>query len=115
MSNSLERLEQALKDLIEAYSDVEEEIDDKFGDDEEKFSIAMIESMEGAIENAVEEQGYSTSAFAALVGTLSEGLESLDPSAFEEEDDYDYSISGINDIGDDIDEDIDEDDDTDLS
>lgn len=114
MSSPIAKLDQALKDLIEAFVELEEELDDKFGDDEEKYSIAVVESLEGAIENAIEDQDSSTNAFATIVSALSEALESLDPSAFDDEDgddgDYTYSMNDVDIDLDDDDDDIDLDD-----
>ena len=114
MSNPHERLDNALKDLIEAYTEIEAVLEEKHGDDEDNFSHAIIEMLEGAIEAATEEQGLSTQALAAIFSNLNEALEQLDPSAFEDDEsggDYmmselDGDIGGYNmddDMGDDMD------------
>lgn len=115
MADSFTKLDQALKDLIEAYSALEEEFDEKYGEDEDAFSSAMIEALETSIENAIDEQDSSTSVFATVLSSLSEALEQLDPAAFEEseeeeEEDEDYDLDDVD--YDDLDEEgeIDEDD-----
>ena len=85
MSNSYAKLDQALKDLLEAYTELEEENESKFGDDEDSYSHAMIEALETSIESALEEHDVSTTVFAAVLSNLTEALEQLDPSAFDEE------------------------------
>lgn len=84
MASSYSKLDQALKDLIEAYTAMEEEFDEKYGDDEEAFSSAVIEALETSVESAIDDQDSSTSFFANLLSSLSEALEQLDPAAFEE-------------------------------
>jgi len=105
MADSIKKLDQAIKNLIEAYSKVEEEFDEKYADDPETFETQLLETIESSIESAIDEQGSTTAIFASILSSFSEALEQLDPSAFEEvEDDDDYEI-------DDVDyEDLDEDD-----
>jgi len=119
MADSFAKLDQALKDLIEAYTQLEEEYEEKFSDDDEAFSSAMIEALETSIENAIDEQDSSTSLFANMLSSLSEALEQLDPAAFEDEtegeapeeeegydaDDVDYEDIDENDLDDEDDED----------
>jgi len=85
MANSYAKLDSALKDLVEAFSEVEEELSAKHGEDEEALSHAVIEALETAVEGALEEHDYSSSSFAGLLSLLTEALEQLDPAAFEEE------------------------------
>lgn len=107
MADSFTKLDQALKDLIEAYTELESELDGKYGEDEEAYAAAIIEALETSIESAVDEQDSSTSVFANLLSSLSEALEQLDPAAFEEEraeeGDEDYDIDDVD--YDDLDED----------
>jgi ribonuclease E len=121
MANSFSKLHQALRDLIEAYTELEEELDEKCSDDDEAFSNEMIEALETSIESAIEEQDSSTAFFATMLASLSEGLKQVDPSAFDEEegeeadDDAEYDIDeeseyDIDDEEMDLDEDEDEDD-----
>lgn len=107
MSNAYVRLDQALRDLIEAYTEIEAELEDKFGGDEDSFSHAVIEALEAAIEGAIEEQDISTVSLAGVFANLTEALEQLDPSAFDDDED-DYLVSDIDTDMSDID--IDDDD-----
>lgn len=115
MSNAITRFDQALVELIDSFMNLESEMDSKFGDDPETYEQAVLEAVETSIESAIEEQDSSTSFFANLLSCLSEGLETVDPSAFESEDDEASNLrsSDIDDDDDDID-DIDDDDDDDL-
>ena len=97
MSEAAERLHKALSNLIESYTEIESELEEKFTDDEDSFSHAIIETLEGGIEAATEERGISTQALAAVFSNLNEALEQLDPSAFDEadSDDEDYLMSEL--------------------
>lgn len=117
MANSYTKLDQALKDLVEAFSGVEEELTEKHGEDEEALAHAVLEAVETSVEGALEEHDYSSSSFASLLSVLTEALEQLDPAAFEEEGaeydmsevEYDIDDSDIDDA--DLDDvDLDEDD-----
>lgn len=111
MANSYTKLDQALKDLVEAYTALEEELDEKFGEDEEAYSSALVEALETSVESAIDDQDSSTSAFATMLSNLTESVELLDPSAFEgesEEEDEDVDIEDVD--YDELDEDEDEDD-----
>ena len=44
------KLDQALRDLIEAFTELEEELDEKYGDDEDTYSTAVIEGLENYAE-----------------------------------------------------------------
>ena len=92
MSNAAEKIDIALKELLEAFSELEQDLDEKHGDDEDAYQSLLAETFESSIETAVEESGTSTTLVATLVSSLSEGLEALDPSVFEDDSD-DYSIS----------------------
>lgn len=108
MSGATPKLEQSLRDLLEAFVLLEEEVEEKFGDDELSYAAALIETLEPAIESAVEDVDVSTSSMAALIDALSEALESLDPTAFENEDEENLDFK-INEDDIDLDEDLDED------
>ncbi len=96
MPNSFAKLDEALSDLIEAFSDLEVELDEKFGDDEDAYSGALIETLETSIENALDEQDTSTTTVATLLSVLTEALEELDPSAFDEiEQESDYNLDDV--------------------
>jgi hypothetical protein len=120
MGDAYTKLDQALKDLIEAYTEIESELDDKHGDDEESFSTAIIEVLETAVESAIDEQDSDTRSIATILSNLSEALEQLDPSAFDaeetedadedEEEDEDYDIDDDDEDLEELDEEEDEDD-----
>ncbi|MBP9838255.1 MAG: hypothetical protein KBC84_06035 [Proteobacteria bacterium] len=113
MVNSYSKLDQALKDLIEAYAEMEEELEAKHKDDDEALSHSMLEAVETSIEAALEEHDYSSSAFAGLLSILTEGLEQIDPAAFEDADEDDFEVD--EDLeSEDLDEDLDDDDDLEL-
>ena len=109
------KLDQALIDLIEAYTELEAELDKKFADDEESYAAALIETIETSVEAAIEDQDASTGSFASLLSSMTEALEQLDPSAFEggEEEDDDDEYEADDDDVDLDDDDLDEDDDDD--
>lgn len=90
MPKSFSKLDEALKDLIEAYIEVEETLEEKHKDDDEALSRSLLEAVETSIESAMEEHDYSSSAFANILSVLTESLEQLDPSAFEDNDDEEY-------------------------
>lgn len=87
MSNSVSKIDQALSDLVEAFSELEAEFSEKYADDEEALEHALAEVLETSIDSALEEHDCTPGFFATLINILSEGLEQLDPSAFGEEDD----------------------------
>lgn len=102
MVSLYKKLDDALKDLVEAYIELEDQITEKVGDDEDAFTHAIIEALETSIESAIEEHDFSTTGFAAILSNLTEGLEQLDPVAFdddeeededESDDDEDYDMS----------------------
>ena len=64
MAKSFSKLDQALKDLIEAYGQIEEEYSDKFAEDEESYSAAIMEVLETSIESAIA-AAYSLKEFMA--------------------------------------------------
>lgn len=84
MGDSYIKLDQALKDLIEAYVDLDKEIALKNNDDEDAYSSAMIETLETSIESALEDQDVESKFFANMITFLSDALEQLDPVAFED-------------------------------
>ncbi len=114
MVSSFKKLDEAIQNLIEAYTELEEEISEKVGDDEDAFSHSIIEALETSIESAIEETDFSTAGFAAILSNLTESLEELDPAAFEEEgeegeeDDDDYEVEDVDDDEYDLEEDEEE-------
>lgn len=101
MANTYTKLDQALKDLIEAYNELEEEVGEKYEDDEDAYAHAIIEALETSVESAIEEHDSSTTQFATILSNLTEALEQLDPSAFDE----DESEYGLDDVAVDVDDD----------
>jgi len=109
MRGSTSKLEQALKDLIEAYSELDTELTAKLEDDEEAYASSMLESLETSIESALEDQDMETKSFANLLSYFSDALEQLDPVAFDEEGESDEEEEEYEDDEDDTDYDEDED------
>lgn len=109
-----EKLSQAIIDLIEAYSMLEDALEEKHPDDEDAYSQSLIDAVETAIDTGIEEHGSNTSAFAGLVSVMTEALEQLDPSAFDEDDEIEeeYVMQDI-DLDEDEDLDLDEEEDDD--
>lgn len=105
MGNSYTKLDQALKDLIEAFRGVQGELDEKHGEDEDAYEDAVIEVLETSIETALEEEDISSHTFAEMLDLLTEALEQYDPAAFEgsAEEDYDADEEVEYDLDDDID------------
>jgi len=87
MTSSFAKLDQALGDLIEAYSELGETLEEKYGEDEEAFSTAVVEALESCLETAMEENDVSSGFVATLLASFTEALEEVDPSAFDDEDD----------------------------
>ncbi len=113
MARASSKLEQALRDLIEAYTELEEGLEQKHGEDEASFSHAVDEALEAAIETAIEETDASTNVFGAILSNLTESLERLDPNAFEAQADADYDEIDDVDVDDADVEDADDSDDAD--
>ena len=109
-ATSVSKLDQALKDLVEAFLNLEEELESAHGDDEDSYSGALVEALEGAIEGAMDEFGASSHSIASLVSAMSESLEQLDPSAFGD-DEPEFGMGGMDYDVDDEDEDLDLEDD----
>ena len=116
MANTVSKLDQALRDLIEAYTELEGQLQEKYAKDVDTMSSALVEAFETAIDEAIDYQDSNTGKFAELVTYLQEGLEQLDPSAFEggdedeeDDDDSDYDLDDID--YDDLDEDESDEDD----
>jgi len=109
MSRAAEKVDGALRDLLEAFAELEQDLDEKHGDDEDAYQSLLAETMEGSIEAAVEDSGTSTTLVATLISSLSDGLESLDPSVFDDDTDGYNNMSMENvDMGDDEDIDLDD-------
>ena len=106
MSSAISRFDQALVELIDSFMNIESEMDNKFGDDPETYEQSVLEAVETSVESAIEEQDSSTAYFANMLSCLSEGLEAIDPSAFESEE---QETANYQDDDDDIDMDDDDD------
>ena len=104
MSSAYARLDQAVKDLLDAYIEIDDELQSKHSEDEDSFSNAMIEALETSLESALEEHDISTGALAGIFSNFTEALEQLDPSAFDADEDDEYVVE---DVDDDIDDDVD--------
>ena len=91
------KLEQAFSELIQAFVALEEQMEKKHSDDDDAYSSAIIESVESAIDTALEEQEINTSNIAQMLAVFTEVLEEVDPAAFEdlgedEDNDEDYDL-----------------------
>ena len=109
MAKSASNLEQALIELIDGYIELESTANKAYGDDEDSFSNSVIEGLETSLDSAIEESNISTAQFATLLANLSEALEQIDPSAFEEDvfdEEEDNGMESLSDL-----EDYDEDED----
>ncbi len=114
MPNAYSKLDQALIDLIDAYVELEAKLVEKHDNDEDEVASGITEALEASIDSAIEDQDFSTSLFASVVSKLSDALEQLDPSAFENEEDFELGGENYEVETDDIDlDDLDEDEDID--
>lgn len=109
MSATTSKFDQALKELVDTFASVHTELVDKYEDDEDGYQHALLETVENAIEGALEDSDVDASFLAGFLTTCSEALENLDPEAFNEseegEDDY-----SMDDVDYDEDEDLDDED-----
>lgn len=93
MSNVIGKLDQAFKDLVEAFAELESQCFEKYENDEENYNSTIVEAIETCIEGALDECDVDTSVVATLLTACSEALENIDPEAFSEQDgdDDDYA------------------------
>ena len=113
MSTAYERLDQAMNDLIEAYLEIQDKLESTHGDDEDAIAHGLTESLETSIESSIEEHDVSTTAIASMMAYMTDALEQLDPSAFDDdeiEQSESYEDEGVDDDIDDINLDDDDDD-----
>jgi hypothetical protein len=110
MADSYAKLDQAIKELVEAYAELEEDATEKHGEDEEAFGSAIVEALETSIEGAMEEYDISSGAFASLLSVMTEALEQIDPAAFEGGSEEEEDDDSDDDVDYDDDSDYDEDD-----
>lgn len=112
MAKSASNLEQALIELIDAYVEIEKGANKNFGDDQDLYSNAIIDGFEASLDTAIEESEISTTQFASLLAHLSEALEQIDPSAFDEDvfdEDEDNGMESLDQMSDDYEDDDEED------
>jgi hypothetical protein len=107
MANAYNRLDQAILDLIEAYSALESEVEEKCAGDEDSYAHAIIEALETSLESSIDESDIATNQFAAILSNLTEALEQLDPSAFEDDEEAGFGLDEIEDMEGELDEEID--------
>ena len=90
MAKTNEKLVTPLKKLFNEYMALEGIMDKD--DDSEHAHDEIVGSLEAAIEAAIEAEEIDTQVVARMLSFMTEALESLDPEAFEadEEDDDDY-------------------------
>ncbi|MBX7145664.1 MAG: hypothetical protein K1X79_14530 [Oligoflexia bacterium] len=115
-----EKIIEALTQLLEGYSELQESIENDFGgekDDEEtaeELDAALVTEMRAAVESVIENEDYTAEEIASVISALTDCLQEIDPDVFEteeteeEEDDDDYDDDDEDE--DDEDLDLDEDD-----
>jgi hypothetical protein len=121
-TKSTEKIIEALSLLLEGYAELQEDVGDDdvdIDDDDEEEETEVSESglvheVRTAIESVMEGEDYSSADIASLLSTVTEALQEIDPSVFEdaeeevEEEDEDEDFE----VDDDDDEyDVDDDDD----
>lgn len=112
MSTPYERLDEAMRDLIGAYMQIQDKLETEHGDDEDSIAHGLTEALETALESGLEEHDVNTSAMASMLSNTTDALEQLDPSAFDEEEDE--VVSYESNETDDEDIDLDEEDEEDI-
>ena len=108
MSASNSKFDQALRDLLISYNELEDEISAKFGGDDGDFGSAISETIEASLDTAIDDSATETIQAARLATLLLGAVESLDPDAFEEVDEEDDIGYGSEDTDDDYIDDIEE-------
>jgi len=96
-----EKIIEALTQLIQGYSELQESVQAEFGsklltEDEEAESeldrevdAAIVLEMRTAIESVMESEDYAAEEVAAVVSTVTDALEEIEPDVFAEEEDED--------------------------
>jgi len=130
-TKAADKIIDALVQLLEGYSDLQQAVEEDLGLDLEKEGLedeeielnpemdaAMVTELRFVIETVMETEDYSAEEVASLVSNLTDALEEIDPDVFETEDieiDIDEEDDDIEDYDDDLDDDyeddLDEDDD----
>jgi len=130
-TKAADKIIDALVQLLEGYSDLQQAVEEDLGLDLEKEGLedeevelnpemdaAMVTELRFVIETVMETEDYSAEEVASLVSNLTDALEEIDPDVFETEDieiDIDEEDEDLEDYDDDLDDDyeddLDEDDD----
>jgi len=128
-TKAADKIIDALVQLLEGYSDLQQAVEEDLGLDLEKDGLveedielnpemdaAMVTELRFVIETVMETEDYSTEEVASLISNLTDALEEIDPDVFETEDieiDIDEEDEDIEDYDDDLDDDDDYEDDLD--
>lgn len=112
MASSFDKFHNAVRDLLESYAKLEQDLEAEAEGDEEVLAASIAENAETAIESAMDDLDVEGSQVGELLSALSDALEAVDPAAFEgyEEDDSNEESSERDDNTVDYDE-MDEDED----
>jgi hypothetical protein len=120
-TKAAEKIIEALTQLMEGFAELQESVEEEFGaeaeeeeeEDEnevsEEMDAAIVTEMRATIEFVLESEEHSTEEFAALISTMTDALEEIDPKVFLEATDEDPEEKVAIDDDDDIDLDDDED------
>ena len=115
-----EKIMDALSMLLEGFTELQDSVEEELGSDEDSdddtdatenpdIESGIIAELRIALESVIETEDYTTEDFAALISTLTETLEEIDPEIFEQDD-----SESDEDEYDDEDDDDDSEDDEDL-
>jgi len=123
------KITEALSDLLQAYSELLEGLQAEFGISEDsetepseeaadELESSLVNEVRAALELVMDQDDYAADDIAALITSLTEALEEIDPTIFEaadeeegeveEDDDEDYVVDDEEDEYDEYDEDEDE-------
>lgn len=122
------KITEALSDLLQAYSELLAGLQTEFGISEEseteaseeaadELESSLVNEMRAAVELVMDQDDYAADDIAALITSLTEALEEIDPTIFEAaeeeeeeegDDDEDYVVEDEEDEYDEYDEDEDE-------
>jgi hypothetical protein len=122
------KITEALSDLLQAYSELLAGLQTEFGISEEseteaseeaadELESSLVNEMRAAVELVMDQDDYAADDIAALITSLTEALEEIDPTIFEAaeeeeeeegDDDEDYVVEDEEDDYDEYDEDEDE-------
>jgi hypothetical protein len=119
------KITEALSDLLQAYSELLEGLQAEFGISEDsetepseeaadELESSLVNEVRAALELVMDQDDYAADDIAALITSLTEALEEIDPTIFEaveeeeEADEEDYIVDDEEDEYDEYDEDEDE-------